>query len=207
MKKKTVLKTILSLTLATSLLWGCGNSTDATTTSENVPEKVAEPVETPDTEEKEEVTEPAEEEELKQEEATEEPAEEISTEMPEAQITTTVKNFGEFLNYVDSLDKQTPMLLIYNEDEGYVFNMGEGEYYQLKGNDRIFTYLTENHYASSDTLEAGPGVGIKGSLFEAIPDYSKYDSPHEVIYEVYYTEEFEKGNCFSITCYLDAPAE
>lgn len=202
----TVLRTILSLTLTAFLLCGCGNS-EAAAPVEEVPEVTEEQV----TEEpKEEVQQPAEEETAEEEVAEEPKEEETSTGMPEAQVTTTVADIYSFLSYAESLDK--PALLIYNQNEGYVINMGEGEYYQLKKDDRIFEYTSERSTAYSDTLEAEDRSNIakdenKSYVNELRPDYSKYDSPHEVMYVVYYTEEYEKGDYFLLTCYLDAPAE
>ena len=217
MKKKAVVRMILGLALATLLLCGCGNSTDGATTSEDVPE-VVEPVEAPDTEEKEEVNKPAEEEEnkqeeMKQEEAEEEPVNEPEGEtyngMPVAQVATTVSDIYAFLDYAEALSE--PALLIYNESEGYVINMGEGEYYQLQSDDRIFEYLSEKEDGgSSDTLEAGGGNNIAKSVedisyvYEMKPDYSQYDKPHKVIYKVFF-EGREKY--FLLTCYLDAPTD
>ena len=199
MKKKTIMKTILSLTLVAFLLCGCGNSTDATTTSEDMPEEVVEPVEAPDTEEKEEVTEPKEKEELKQEEV----MEEILTEMPEAQVTTTVADITEFVQYMASLDPTTPHIVIWNETGGYVIDMGEGEYYQLKKDDRIFTNLSENIRKHSYKL---PRTGTRGitSAMEIIPNYSEFEKPQETMYKIY-TDSEDEG--ILLTCYLDAPVE
>lgn len=205
MKKMPVLRTILSVTLAVFLLCGCGNSTDETATSEDVPE-VVEPVEAPDTEEKEEVTKPAEKEETKQEEVVEEPTEETYNGMPVAKVATTVSDIYAFLDYAESLGE--PALLIYNESEGYVINMGEGEYYQLKKDDRIFEYDSSKAVSTSDTLKAGSGKSERAYVFEMTPDYTKFDKPHEVLYAVSFTGEWEKeGDYFLLTCYLDAPAE
>ena len=50
--------------------------------------------------------------------------------------------------------------------------------------------------------------GIKVKLYEMKPDYSQYDSPHEVLYTVSYTGEWEnEEDYFLLTCYFDAPAE
>lgn len=208
MKKINVLRLVLSVTLAAFLLCGCGNSKEAP--AEEAPEVAAEEevTEENEVEEEEEEQEFVEEETSAGEEGAKEPKEEETYNgMPVAKVKITVDNFEEFLNYVDSLDNQKPALLIYNENEGYVINMGEGEYYQLKTDDRIFEYLSERYVMSSDTLEAGAGNGIKTHLFEMVPDYSQYDSPHKVIYKVFFTEDYQNGDCFRLDCYLDAPAE
>lgn len=198
MKKMTVLRTILSVTLAAFLLCGCGNSTDETTTSEDVPE-VVEPVEAPDTEEKEEVAKPAEEE------VVEEPTEETSNEMPEAQVTTTVADITEFAQYMASVDPTTPHIVIWNEAQGYVINMGEGEYYQLKADDKIFlnwnTNIKEMSYSIPEESYESTAEAI-----EITPDYSKFDNPHECRYKVVLADD-PSGERIKLTCYLDAPAE
>lgn len=201
----TVLRTILSVTLAAFLLCGCGNSTDETTTSEDLPE-VVEPVEAPDTEEKEEVTKPAEEEETKQEEVVEEPTEETYNGMPAAKVATTVSDIYAFLDYAESLDE--PALLIYNESEGYVINMGEGEYYQLKGNDRIFEFWSNNGAIEArSTLKPLEETSMRKNLYEVIMTSGSNDSPQENNFVVFFTENEYDGEYFILTYYLDAPAE
>ena len=192
----TVLRTILSVTLAAFLLCGCGNSTDETTTSEDLPE-VVEPVEAPDTEEKEEVTKPAEEEE------TEEPTDGTSNEMPEAQVTTKVADITEFIQYMASVDPETPHIVIWNEAEGYVIDIGEGQYYQLKVDDRIFTNLSENIKKHSYKLPRTETKGITGAM-EIIPNYSEFENPQETMYKIF-TDSEDEG--ILLTCYLYAPAE
>lgn len=204
MKREKVLRTILSVTLAAFLLCGCGNSTDETTTSEDVPE-VVEPVEAPDTEEKEEVTKPAEEEETKQEEVTEEPTDETSNEMPEAQVTTTVADITEFAQYMANVDPTTPHIVIWNETEGYVIDMGEGEHYYLKSDDRIFLNTSANMSSGSDSIPEIKDISTSGS-YEVIPDYTKFDKPQKAIYKIW-TDDDPNGEGIKITCYLDAPAE
>lgn len=135
--------------------------------------------------------------------------------MPVATVETTVSDPNAFLDYTETL--KDPALLIYNENEGYVINMGEGEYYQLKKDDRIFEYDSERGVASSDTLEAGLGTNFAKAdkmsyVFEMKPDYTKYDSPHKVLYKVWYVYEagrdhYDPEDIFRLTCYLDAPKE
>lgn len=212
MKKMTVLRTILILTLTAFLLYGCGNSKDEAPAKE-VPEVAAEEevTEEPEKEEEQEAQQPAEEETPAEEEVVEEPADETYNGMSVAKVATTVSDIDAFLNYAESLDG--PALLIYNENEGYVINMGEGEYYQLKKDDRIFEYHSKLGKSWSDTLEAGGGSNIAkvdmiSYVYEMKPDYSQYDSPHEVLYTVSYTGEWEnEEDYFLLTCYFDAPAE
>ena len=134
-------------------------------------------------------------------------------EMPVATVATTVSDPNAFLDYTETL--KDPALLIYNENEGYVINMGEGEYYQLKKDGRIFEYLSERGVESSDTLEAGGGTNFAkvdkvSYVYEMKPDYTIYDSPHKVLYVVGFVAGEDYTNpeeYFLLTCYLDAPKE
>ncbi len=102
--------------------------------------------------------------EFEEEPVVEETTDETYNGMPVAQVETTVEDFNAFLNYVDSFE--SPGLFVYNEKEGYVIKMEEGEYYQLKADDRIFETGSEKGFARSDTLEAGGGENARGSIFE-----------------------------------------
>ena len=126
MKEKTVLRTILSLTLAAFLLCGCGYSKNEAPVEE-APEVASEEevTEEPEKEEIQEAQQPAEEETPAEEEVAEEPEEEeTSTDMPEAQVTTTVADITEFAQYMANLDPKTPHIVIRNEAEGYVISAG-----------------------------------------------------------------------------------
>lgn len=207
MKEKTVLRTILSLTLAAFLLCGCGNSKNEVPVEE-APEVASEEevIEEPEKEEIQEAQQPAEEETPAEEEVTEEPKEEeTSTDMPEAQVTTTVADITEFAQYMANLDPKTPHIVIWNEAEGYVIDMGEGEYYQLKNGDRIF--LNSNAEIRKHSYKLPELRNEPASLwFECIPDYNKFENPQKTIYKIW-TADDPNGDGIMITCYLDAPAE
>ena len=203
MKKMTVLRTILSLTLTAFLLCGCGNS-EAAEPVEEVPEVTEEQV----TEEpKREVQQPAEEETAEEEVA--ESTDETYNGMTVAKPETTVSDINGFLDYAESLEQ--PALLIYNENEGYVINIGEGEYYQLKKDDRIFEYWSNNGPTESRTdlyLHTLNETSMNKNIFEdVLVDSEKMDSPQEINYVVFFTEKEYDGDYFLLTCYLDAPAE
>lgn len=211
MKKNLIVRTILVAIIMAFLLVGCGK---AEAESEEVPEVTQQEVKEPEVEKEEaelqEEKQKEEEPEVKEKET--EAKEEVANEqgetyngMPVAQVETTVSDFYAFLDYAQTMNE--PSLLIYNESEGYVIKMGEGEYYQIKKGDRIFESDTERAVSMSDTLEAGEGVSPRAYIFEMTPDYSKYDSPHKVMYVVYFTEKQIEGDYFLLTCYLDAPAE
>lgn len=77
---------------------------------------------------------------------------------------TTASDIYVFWDYAKSLSEQT--LLIYSKSEGYVINMEEGKYYQLKENDRISENFSDRGIGKTDRLEAGGGTNISGNLYE-----------------------------------------
>lgn len=186
MKKMTVLRTILILTLTAFLLYGCGNSKDEAPAKE-VPEVAAEEevTEEPEKEEEQEAQQPAEEETLAEEEVAEEPKkEETSTDMPEAQVTTTVENWDGLLSYVEPLDPSIPHIIIYNEAEGYIIDMKEGEYYHLKSDDRIFLNASVDTYYMVSIPTSKDYINHESYIKEIIPDYSQFSNPQKVGYGV-----------------------
>lgn len=202
------LRNLLTMAIIVACLIGCGDqkNTTAEPTTEveepTVTEKPAETVEPTDEADSEKVE---EKEEPKQEEVVEEPTEETSNEMPEAQVTTTVADITEFAQYMASVDPTTPHIVIWNEAQGYVINMGEGEYYQLKADDKIFlnwnTNIKEMSYSIPEESYESTAEAI-----EITPDYSKFDNPHECRYKVVLADD-PSGERIKLTCYLDAPAE
>lgn len=207
MKKMTVLRTILILTLTAFLLYGCGNSKDEAPAKE-VPEVAAEEevTEEPEKEEEQEAQQPAEEETPAEEEVAEEPKEEeTSTDMPEAQVTTTVENIDGLVAYIQSLNTNTPHIVIYNEAEGYIIDMKEGEHYQLKKDDRIFLNVSSNMKTVSYSIPEMKYESIVGGG-EIIPNYSEFSSPQEAIYGIL-LEEATNDEKIYLICYLDAPVE
>ena len=225
MKKRNLIQMVVCVVFAMLLLCGCGASKEKSPVSEAGTEVEAEASaedvgETTDaqtagdTGEADETDGADEADKADKEEVGVGQAEEYKG-MPVATVATTVSDPNAFLDYTETL--KDPALLIYNENEGYVINMGEGEYYQLKKDDRIFEYDSERGVASSDTLEAGLGTNFAKAdkmsyVFEMKPDYTKYDSPHKVLYKVWYVYEagrdhYDPEEIFRLTCYLDAPKE
>lgn len=206
MKKINVLRLVLSVTLAAFLLCGCGNSKEAP--AEEAPEVAAEEevTEENEVEEEEEEQQSVEEETSAGEEGAEEPKEEeTSTDMPEAQVTTTVADITEFAQYMEGIDPKTPHIVIWNEAEGYVIDMGEGERYQLKNGDRIFlnsnAEIKEFSYKLPELRKEPGALGL-----EIIPDYDQFENPQETIYGILTNESINNEKTY-LTCYLDAPAE
>ena len=201
MKREKVLRTILSVTLAAFLLCGCGNSTDETTTSEDVPE-VVEPVEAPDTEEKEEVTKPAEEqEENKQEEVVEEPTE-------ETEEVTYITDYGSLEDFMSKLDPNNPAIVIYNDSEKYIVNIEDGQHYQMKKGDRIFLNIIGSSVGkygyNLDVVYGDTNDSISSEIgVELLCDYKKFQKDQELWLKM----KTEDGQILQITCYLTAPAE
>lgn len=228
MKKRNLIQMVLCVAFAMLLLCGCGNSKEESPVSEAGTEVEAEASaegvgETTDAQtagdtgkadETDGADEAGEADGADKAEAGDGQTEEYKG-MPVATVATTVSDPNAFLDYTETL--KDPALLIYNENEGYVINMGEGEYYQLKRDDRIFEYMSERGVASSDTLEAGGGTNFAkvdkvSYVYEMKPDYTKYDSPHKVLYKVWYVYEagrdhYDPEDIFRLTCYLDAPKE
>lgn len=223
MKKRKLIQMVLCVAFAMLLLCGCGNSKEKSPVSEAGTEVKAEASaegvgETTDAQTagdtgKADETDGADVSgEADKAEAGDGQAEEYKG-MPVATVATTVSDPNAFLDYTETL--KDPALLIYNENEGYVINMGEGEYYQLKRDDRIFEYMSERGVESSDTLEAGGGTNFAkvdkvSYVYEMKPDYTIYDSPHKVLYVVGFVAGEDYTNpeeYFLLTCYLDAPKE
>ncbi|MGN0132501.1 MAG: hypothetical protein ACI4AA_08670 [Lachnospiraceae bacterium] len=205
MKNRKVWKLILSVTLAAFLLWGCGSAEGEPAEEAGAAEVTAE--ESVIEEEKTEKTE-KEEESVEEEPAAEEESvadEETSNDMPEAQVTTTVENFDGLVDYMVALDPETPHIVIYNEAEGYIIDMKEGEHYQLKKDDRIFLnvnsdYMKNVAYSMPDTSYQP----ISGS-WEIIPDYSQFKVGELHYYDIYLSDNYNEY--VEISCYLDPPIE
>lgn len=196
MKKKTYLRLVLSLTLAAFLLCGCGNSKDEAPTEEVTEVAEEEVTEEPEKEEEQEAQQPAEEET---------PADEGTlTDMPEAQVTTTVENIDGLAAYIQSLDPNTPHIVIYNEAEGYIIDMKEGEYYQLKKDDRIFLNTNKNIKAASYSIPKISYQPIAGGS-EIIPDYSQFKVGELHYYDIYLSDNTDEY--VEISCYLDPPVD
>ena len=212
MKNRKVWKLILSVTMAAFLLWGCGSAEgesaeEAGAAEATAEESVIEEEKAEETEKEEQnAQQPAEEETLAEEESVaESKEEETSIDMPEAQVTTTVANDYEFGRYIKSLDPRTPHIVIYNETEGYIIDMQEGEHYQLKTDDRIFLNVNSDYmkYKAYSIPETGYQP-IEGA-WEIIPDYSKFEVGKLHYYHIYPSDNLEEY--VEISCYLDPPTE
>lgn len=203
MKLKGKLALVLIVIL---LLIGCGKEETKLEETAELTQDVVEETETVG-EENVEVpeTDQAEEESEEEEKATKE-QEETTNEMPEAQIVATVADIYAFLDYSETLEN--PAILVYNEKEGYIINMGEGEYYQLKSGDRIFEFWSDRVITARTNLHMLEETSMRGTLYESIIEYSESDElPLETVLVVFFTEDEYEGEYFHLTCYLSPPTE
>lgn len=193
MKEKTVLRTILSLTLAAFLLSGCGNSKE--TPAEEVPTVAAEEVtEELEKEEEQEAQQPAEEETPTEEEV----AEELEYNYDNSSIE----------EYMKTLDPKKPVIIIYNEKEGYKIKLKEDQEYFLKQNDRIFlnNNSREVYSISQDIPTSSDLINYGMDATEVIPDYSKFSDSQQVYFGIKLKENPE-ADMIWFGCKLIPPAE
>lgn len=200
MKKMTVLRTILSLTLTAFLLCGCGNS-EAAAPVEEVPEVTEEQV----TEEpKEEVQQPAEEE------TAEEEVQQPTKETAEGEVTEELEysyDANSIEEYMKTLDPKKPVIVIYNEEEGYKLKLKEGQEYTLKQNDRIFLNNNSEVYSIAQDIPTSSDLINYGmDTTEVIPDYSKFSDSQQVYFGITLRENPD-ADMIWFGCKLIPPAE
>ena len=162
MKKREITKIVHSLMvagLAACLLAGCGNvkteSSSDTAVEETTDAEAATESEAAENEAAEEQSDANAEalaEENSSTETTDTDTTDSSDEAEEAESDTTaeatdtasdpgevtyVTDFTSIDDYMGSLDSEKPAIVIYNQQEGYLINMQEGQHYQLKAEDKI----------------------------------------------------------------------
>ena len=199
--KTNLVRLMVILTIMSFFMFGCGKTevaTDTNTENENV---VAEAPATTV------VDEPQEDEMVEAESAEVEDsnAENEETKISEAQITAEVSTLEEVVAYALQLDSKTPHIIIFNEQEGYLIDMKEGEHYHLKSEDRIFETVTHDMAKGTDSI---PEIEEKSitAMYEIIPNYNEFESPQKALYKIWATDDPE-GEAKRITCYLYAPTE
>ena len=114
--------------------------------------------------------------------------------------------------YMASLDPKKPAIVIYNEQEGYKINMGEGQTYHLKKQDRILISNSRdiNQYSTSIS---GTFTNLLERYMEIVPDYTQFDLPHKSIYKIWLVEEMnnaenmKEDEYYMLTCWLYPPTE
>ncbi len=207
MKKNNTKSIVLLITLMLMVcLMGCSNA--ATQSEETAQPETQVTVE-------EETTEVEESEVVPEEEVAEEP-EEVVTEEPtqpeEVEEPRVVEDPGEvtyitdFANlhlYVETLDAYEPDILVYNEEEGYIINMQEGQHYQLKANDQIAFYNPEGAIKVGWNFDLGGDTLVIENCEFIQVDYSKMEQNNE-FYFIKLNENEEK---IRRTCYFDPPTE
>lgn len=118
---------------------------------------------------------------------------------------TYITDFTSIDDYMGSLDSEKPSIVIYNQQEGYLINMQEGQHYQLDSNDVILRNIkkTDPYYDITFRVDLGMGDIVYPQYKQFIPDYSKWVKEEEFYFEIYDKEGNELGG---VTCYL-TPAD
>lgn len=230
MKKREITKIIKSaavVSLSACLLVGCGNAktedssdtaveetTDAEATNES------EAAESEAAEEQSDASTEASNEENSSTETTDTDTTDSSDEAEETESDTTaeatdtasdpgevtyITDFTSIDDYMGSLDSEKPAIVIYNQQEGYLINMQEGQHYQLDSNDVILRNIkkTDPYYDITFRVDLGMGDIVYPQYKQFIPDYSKWVKEEEFYFEIYDKEGNELGG---VTCYL-TPAD
>lgn len=233
MKKREITKIVHSLMvagLAACLLAGCGNAKTESSSDTAVEETIdaeaateSEAAENEAAEEQSDANAEALAEENSSTETTDTDTTDSSDEAEEAESDTTaeatdtasdpgevtyVTDFTSIDDYMGGFDMSTsPVIVIYNEQEGYLINMQEGQHYQLDSNDAILRNVKRSDNQSDfdiafrADLETGEVVFPKYQMM--IPDYTKWTQEEEFYNIVYDKEGNELGG---VTCYL-TPAD
>ena len=230
MKKREITKIVHSLMvagLAACLLAGCGNakteSSSDTAVEETTDAEAATESEAAENEAAEEQSDANAEtlaEENSSTETTDTDTTDSSDEAGKAESDTTaeatdtasdpgevtyITDFTSIDDYMGSLDSEKPAIVIYNQQEGYLINMQEGQHYQLDSNDVILRNIkkTDPYYDITFRVDLGMGDIVYPQYKQFIPDYSKWVKEEEFYFEIYDKEGNELGG---VTCYL-TPAD
>lgn len=228
MKKREITKIVHSLMvagLAACLLAGCGNAetesssitaveettdAEAATESEAAENEAAEEqsdanaetlaeenssTETTDTD----TTDSSDEAEETESDTTTEVTDTASSDPGEVTYVT-VTDFTSFEQYMDSLDPEKPAIVIYNNEEGYMVNMQEGQHYQMKKSDELFfNFQDAIGYGMNLELVNGGYQPVDHNYTIANLHLDKFTDDQE-----FYVID---PNDNKITCYLTPPSE
>lgn len=230
MKKREITKIVHSLMvagLAACLLAGCGNAKTESSSDTAVEETTdaeaateSEAAENEAAEEQSDANAEALAEENSSTETTDTDTTDSSDEAEETESDTTaeatdtasdpgevtyITDFTSIDDYMGSLDSEKPAIVIYNQQEGYLINMQEGQHYQLDSNDVILRNIkkTDPYYDITFRVDLGMGDIVYPQYKQFIPDYSKWVKEEEFYFEIYDKEGNELGG---VTCYL-TPAD
>lgn len=227
MKKREITKIIKSaavVSLSACLLVGCGNAKPESSSDTAVEETTdaeaatkSEAAENEAAEEQSDANAEALAEENSSFETTDTDTTDSSDEAEEAESDTTaeatdtasdpgevtyVTDFTSIDDYMGGLDSEKPAIVIYNQQEGYLINMQEGQHYQLKAEDKILF-----------NFESGIGYGFDfeiGNTFEPRFGYSVFTGDYSKISEdkkFFLKKKLEDGSIIEIGCYLAPPVE
>lgn len=233
MKKREITKIVHSLMvagLAACLLAGCGNAKTESSSDTAVEETTdaeaateSEAAENEAAEEQSDANAEALAEENSSTETTDTDTTDSSDEAEEAESDTTaeatdtasdpgevtyVTDFTSIDDYMGGFDMSTsPVIVIYNEQEGYLINMQEGQHYQLDSNDVILCNIkktdNESDYDIAFRVDLETEEVVFPNYHMVIPDYTKWTQEEEFYNIVYDKEGNELGG---VTCYL-TPAD
>lgn len=227
MKKREITKIVHSLMvagLAACLLAGCGNAKTESSSDTAVEETTdaeaatgSEAAENEAAEEQSDANAEALAEENSSTETTDTDTTDSSDEAEEAESDTTaeatdtasdpgevtyVTDFTSIDDYMGSLDSEKPAIVIYNQQEGYLINMQEGQHYQLKAEDKIlFNFESSVGYGYDHDL--GSSFEPRNGYVVYLADYSKISEDKDF----YLRKKLEDGSIVGVSCYLAPPVE
>lgn len=223
MKKREITKIVHSLMvegLAACLLAGCGNakteSSSVTAVEETTDAEAATESEAAENEAAEEQSDANAEASNEENSSTETTDSSDGAKEAESDTTTevtdtassdpgevtyvTVTDFTSFEQYMDSLDPEKPAIVIYNNEEGYMVNMQEGQHYQMKKSDELFfNFQDAIGYGMNLELVNGGYQPVDHNYTIANLHLDKFTDDQE-----FYVID---PNDNKITCYLTPPSE
>ncbi len=115
---------------------------------------------------------------------------------------TYITDFTSIDDYMGSLDSEKPAIVIYNQQEGYLINMQEGQHYQLKSEDKIL-FNFENGIGYGFDFEIGNTCEPRFGYSVFTGDYSKISEDKKFFLK----KKLEDGSIIEIGCYLAPPVE
>ena len=227
MKKREITKIIKSaavVSLSACLLVGCGNAKTESSSDTAVEETTdaeaateSEAAESEASEEQSDASTEASNEENSSTETTDTDITDSSDEAGKAEPDTTaeatdtasdrgevtyVTDFTSIDDYMGSLDSEKPAIVIYNQQEGYLINMQEGQHYQLKAEDKIlFNFESSVGYGYDHDL--GSSFEPRNGYVVYLADYSKISEDKDF----YLRKKLEDGSIVGVSCYLAPPVE
>ena len=211
MKKREITKIIKSaavVSLSACLLVGCGNAGTENGSEKVVEETSAVEAAENDTAEEQSDTADSQTNEAASDEPTDKELDEAAGgEDGSASDTTSdpgevtyVTDFTSIDDYMDGLGSEKPAIVIYNQQEGYLINMQEGQYYQMKKTDELFLNFQDAiGYGMNLELVDGGYQPVDHNYTIANLNLDKFTDNQE-----FYIID---PNDNKITCYLTPPSE